>query len=75
MSVEEILREVNALPPDEYARLMDSLVVLMHTTNPEVDRAWGDEVERRIDDIDSGQAESLDGEEFLQTIRKQRRDK
>ncbi len=72
MSVEEILREVNALPPDEYARLMDTLAALLHKTDPEIDQAWGDEVERRLDEIKSNETELIDAEEVLKKFRPHR---
>ena len=39
-------------------------------TKPEIDELWSKEAERRIDEIDSGSVQAIDGETVFDQIRK-----
>ena len=55
-----------ALAPQERSRLIDLLLVsLQERPLAEVDAAWDQEVERRLDSHDRGETQSIDGEEVL----------
>jgi putative addiction module component (TIGR02574 family) len=61
------------LSPDEKKALIESLVISMDCdpdTNPEeIARAWDEEIERRVDDMDKGEVEMIDGDEVFARLR------
>ena len=65
-SVAELAAKGAALAPLERSRLIDLLLVsLEERPLAEVDAAWDQEVERRLDSYDRGETQSIDGEEVL----------
>ncbi len=69
-SFEEVRQLAHQLPPDQQILLAESL---LSGTGPadeqlsaaEVDAAWGDEIKRRLDEIDSGKAKMGSHEKFV----------
>lgn len=68
-SFEEVERLAHALPEDQRIRLANSLYESVadeeHASAAEVEAAWGAEIKRRLEEIDSGAVEMISGEEFL----------
>lgn len=69
-SFEEIRQLAQALPEDQRIQLAESLFESVglseeHLSAAEVESAWGDEIKRRLDEIDSGAVEMIPGEEVL----------
>ena len=65
-SVAELAAKGAALAPQERSHLIDLLLVsLQERPIAEVDAAWDQEVERRLDSYDRGETQSIDGEEVL----------
>jgi putative addiction module component (TIGR02574 family) len=65
-NVEQLEREVLALPPEERARLTDKLwASLEDSTCLQISREWMDEIERRCKEIDQGRVEMIPGEQVL----------
>lgn len=64
--VKRLSEEIRKLSPEEQADLMDELLVLTYTfSEPAVDKAWSEEVGRRIAEVRSGQAVLVDAREAL----------
>lgn len=62
------------LAPDEKRALIESLVISLDC-DPDADpqeiaRLWDEEIGRRIDEIDRGEVEMIDGEEVFARLRK-----
>ncbi len=58
------------LPPDERAWLASELIAsLDESADPDVEAAWAVEIERRIAELDSGEAETVGWEEARTRIR------
>jgi putative addiction module component (TIGR02574 family) len=65
-----ILGTALALPPDERAWLAAELIAsLDQSEDKDVEAAWASEIERRIDEIESGEAETVSWEEARARIR------
>jgi putative addiction module component (TIGR02574 family) len=76
MSTDQILKEAMALSPEERADLVDKLLATLDTTNPdqaEIDRAWVEEAERRVDACDAGEMEVEPVEEVIESLRRRKR--
>lgn len=64
--VERLADEIRQLPPEEQEQLLD---VLLHLANsafdPEIEKAWIEEAERRLDRYISGGTAGSDAKEVL----------
>ena len=60
----QILHEALELPPEQRAALADSLLNSLDTeVDADVEQAWQDEIERRIESVRNGTAEVVPWEE------------
>ena len=65
-----ILGTALELPPDERAWLAEELIAsLDQQRDADVEAAWATEIERRISEIESGEAETVSWEEARARIR------
>ena len=59
---EKITNDAMSLPVEFRLELVDMLLKSLNIpTKPEIDELWSKEVERRVDEIDSGSVQSIDG--------------
>ena len=69
--VKKLAEEINKLPPEEQADLMDELLVLTYRpTDPEIDKAWAEEAQRRLDAHRRGETQAIPFEEVMAQLRK-----
>ena len=77
MAVEQLEAEALALPPHDRVRLIERLIESLEADEDEepaeVERAWGEEVRRRLEEFDSGAAEAIPASEVLADLRQRRR--
>lgn len=50
--------------------LVDELLVTLHETDPEIEKAWAEEAERRWQDVQSGKAELIDADVVFDDLRR-----
>ena len=62
-----------SLPVELRAQLADELLKSLNPARAEIDELWGAEAERRVAEIEAGQAELIPGEHVLAKLRKRRR--
>jgi putative addiction module component (TIGR02574 family) len=69
---QRVLDDGLALPPSErgavIAKLIDSLAPADDLSEDEWASAWGEEIRRRIESVDSGEVETIPWEEARKTI-------
>jgi len=69
--VKKLTEEIRKLSPDEQADLMDELLVLTYREpDPERGKAWAEEIDRRIDAVERGEAQLVDAREHLAKYKK-----
>jgi hypothetical protein len=69
--VKKLSEEIRKLSPEEQAELMDELLVLTHREPvPESDKAWAEEIDRRIGTVQHGEAVTVDARDALRKYRK-----
>jgi putative addiction module component (TIGR02574 family) len=61
----ELMDVVDSLPIDMKLELIDHLLESVFPRQKEIDDAWKEEVERRIDETESGKVKTLPGEEVF----------
>ena len=66
----EIIMEATALPVEERAFVVDSLLRSLNAPNAEIDRQWLSVAERRLSDLRSGVVQAVPGEQVFTNIRK-----
>jgi putative addiction module component (TIGR02574 family) len=68
--ISEILKKALALPPEARAALAGSLLESLdeRPADQGVDSAWSEEIERRIEEIDSGKVQLIPYEEVRRRL-------
>ena len=66
----ELAEQGKALAPEDRSRLVDMLLVSLHE-HPvaQIEAAWDEEAERRLEAYDRGELQAIDGEEVLAQAR------
>ncbi|HQX56533.1 MAG TPA: addiction module protein [Pyrinomonadaceae bacterium] len=65
----DIMERVESLPIDMKIELVDKILESLTPNQKEIDELWKIEVERRIDDLESGKAKTIPGEQVFANIR------
>lgn len=65
----EIIDRVESLPIDMKLEIIDRLLEGISAPRTEIDDAWNAEVERRIDEVESGKVKTIPGEEVFARMR------
>lgn len=65
----DVLHKALSLPEDDRTALVRSLIESLDGATEEgVERAWNEEIARRIEDLDSGKAKTVAWEEIRQRV-------
>jgi putative addiction module component (TIGR02574 family) len=70
LTLEQIVEEIRHWPPEKVGELVGRLTEDLHSSNPEIEAAWKTEVDRRIEEIQSGKVQGIPGQEVSARIRK-----
>jgi putative addiction module component (TIGR02574 family) len=70
MTLDQIVEETRHWPPEKVGELVERLSEDLHTSDPEIEAAWQNEVARRVEEIQSGKVQGIPGEEVLARVRK-----
>lgn len=70
MTRSEITKQALALPPEERASLVDSLIESLCPSVPEAEREWVATARQRLEEIRSGHTRSIPGSEVTAKINK-----
>ena len=65
----EIIEEVTALPVEERAHVIDSLLRTLNPPQPEIDAAWAEVARRRLEELRSGRVKAIPGDQVFRRIR------
>jgi putative addiction module component (TIGR02574 family) len=67
----KLVDQLLSLPCEDRIYLLDRLIESLNApSREEIDRAWAEEAERRIDELDSGEVQAIPGEQVFAEIRK-----
>jgi putative addiction module component (TIGR02574 family) len=70
LTVEQIIEETRDWPSEKVEELIERLAENPHSNDPEAEAAWKTEINRRVEEIQSGQVQGIPGEEVSARIRK-----
>jgi putative addiction module component (TIGR02574 family) len=69
--VNRVFDEALTLPANARMSLVDKLLASLNLPiQPEIERLWADEAERRVSQTDQGEVELISGEEVFSRVRK-----
>ena len=66
----ELSRKARALPPEERIRLAEELISSVQDSDEEIEAAWAEEIERRLEEVENGTAKLIPAEEVFAEIRR-----
>ena len=70
MTVAQIFEEVKKLPSDEQADLIDMLLAHVRAEpNPEIEKAWDEEIAHRLEDLHAAHARLVSADEVFARAR------
>lgn len=64
----DLIREAESLPVEERVLLVDSLLRSLNAPENELDQKWAKIAQRRLQEIRTGQAKTIPGEEVFAKI-------
>lgn len=64
-SLKQLEEQALVLPPEERARLAESLLESLHSPLVEIEQAWSTEIERRVDAFDHGDIPAYTAEDVF----------
>jgi putative addiction module component (TIGR02574 family) len=71
LTLDQIIEETRQLPADVVAELIDRILLARHGGNdPEVEAAWKNEIDRRVEEIETGKVEGIPVHQSLARIAK-----
>jgi putative addiction module component (TIGR02574 family) len=68
--IDELSRKARALPPEERVRLAQELLSSVQDSDEEIQAAWAEEIERRLEEVENGTAKLIPAEEVFAEIRR-----
>lgn len=71
MTIRALEKEVLELPPKSRARFAEKIIETIDDyTHPEIERAWTEEIGRRVGEIESGKARGIPASEVMTKARR-----
>lgn len=71
---DDIIKDALSLPPGARAMLADHLLESLDwEKQDEVDAAWAEEAERRMQEIRDGKVQTIDGDQVMRELRARRK--
>ena len=65
----QIMKEAEALPVEERAVVVDSLLQTLNPPDPQIDKEWVTVAKRRLAELRSGQASPITGETVFDNVK------
>ena len=70
LNANQLLAEVDSMPLDLKTKLIDKLLSSLSPHSQSIKTLWKQEIDRRVDAIESGKVSLVDGNEVFQKIQK-----
>jgi putative addiction module component (TIGR02574 family) len=69
MTLEQIVEETRHWPPEKVGELVARLTGDLHAGDPETEAAWKAEIDRRLEEIQSGKVQGVPVEQVFEKAR------
>ena len=70
LNANQLLAEVDSMPLDLKTKLIDKLLSSLTPHSETIEALWKQEIDKRVDAIESGKVTLMDGNEVFQKIQK-----
>jgi putative addiction module component (TIGR02574 family) len=70
LTLDQIVEETRRWPPEKVGELVSRLTDDLHASAPDVEAAWKTEIDRRVEEIQSGNLQGIPGEEVSTDVGK-----
>lgn len=69
LKTDDLIAEAVSLPVEIRMQLVDKLLQSLNPARKEIDEAWAEEAEKRVEEIKSGRVKTISGKEVFKKIR------
>ena len=69
MNTKELIAEISDLPVDQRARIADLILQTLNTPDPDIELAWIQEVDERVEEYEKGKVELIPTKEVFKSLR------
>jgi len=69
MKTKELIAEISDLPVEQRARIADLILQTLNAPDPDIDLAWIQEVEERVEEYEKGKVELIPAQEVFKSLK------
>ena len=69
MKTKELIAEISDLPVEQRARIADHILKTLNAPEPDIESAWIQEVEERVEEYEKGKVELISAQEVFKSLR------
>lgn len=69
MKTKELIAEISDLPVEQRARIADLILQTLNAPDPDIDLAWIQEVEGRVEEYEKGKVELIPAQEVFKSLK------
>ena len=69
MKTQDLKGEISDLPVDQRVELADYILKTLNQPDPEVEKAWAKEAQRRLKELENGEVEPIPGEQVMDELK------
>ena len=69
MKTKELIAEISDLPVEQRARIADLILQTLNAPDPDIESAWIQEVEERVEEYEKGKVELISAQEVFKSLR------
>ena len=69
MKTKELIAEISDLPVDQRARIADLILQTLNTPDLDIELAWIQEVDERVEEYEKGNVELIPAQEVFKSLR------
>ena len=70
MNTQELITEVISLPVEDRVLIVDYLLKSLNHGEPDIEKTWAEEAQRRLDELRSGKVQAIPGDVVITNRRK-----
>jgi putative addiction module component (TIGR02574 family) len=69
MRTKDLIAEISDLPVDQRAKIADQILQTLNAPDPDIESAWIQEVEARVEEYEKGKVEMIPAREVFKSLR------
>lgn len=69
MKTKELIVEISDLPVEQRARIADHILQTLNAPDPDIELAWIQEVEERVEEYEKGKVKLIPAQEIFKSLR------